>query len=367
MTEDPSLHVRDKKWTPYMIRDLFKVSRPAPRTKNDYPLGDVPFVSSGSMNNGVMKCCQPMVDEKIDFGHCITVSPVDGSTFYQPSSFIGRGGAGSSILILRIKDVSKYTLLFLTKAINHTCSKYTYGRMGNEDGIKRERILLPVNVQSEPDWEFMESFVKEREKCLLDKYLAYARQRLAECDFFMTEDFAFHVEDREWIAFRIDELFEIRPGKRLETRNKEQGNIPFIGASELNNGVTGFVSNINSSLDSNTLGVNYNGAPCVAFYHPYKCLFSDDVKHLHIIGHEDNPHIMLFLAAVFAKQRIKFSYSYKCNEQRMRKQSIMLPVDSEGLPDWDFMEHFGREREGQLLSAYITYIQSRISTADLRN
>lgn len=95
----------------------------------------------------------------------------------------------------------------------------------------------------------------------------------------------------------------------------------------MNNGITGFVSNVNQSLDSNTLGVNYNGAPCVAFYHPYQCIFSDDVKHLHIIDHEDNQHIMLFLAAVFAKQRIKFNYGYKFNEQRMRKQSIMLPVN----------------------------------------
>lgn len=187
---------------------------------------------------------------------------------------------------------------------------------------------------------------------MLEKYLAYARQRLAECEFFMTGDFTLHVEDREWIAFRIDELFEIRPGKRLETRNKEPGDMPFIGASESNNGVTGFISNINPSLDSNTLGVNYNGAPCVAFYHPYQCLFSDDVKHLHIIGREDNQHVMLFLAAVFAKQRVKFNYGYKCNEQRMRKQSIMLPVNTEGLPDWDFMEHFGREREEAAVRLY---------------
>ncbi len=37
----------------------------------------------------------------------------------------------------------------------------------------------------------------------------------------MTGDFKLHVEDRKWAVFRIDELFEIRSGKRLETRNKK--------------------------------------------------------------------------------------------------------------------------------------------------
>ncbi len=53
----------------------------------------------------------------------------------------------------------------------------------------------------------------------------------------------------------------------------KKGNKPFIGATDSNNGITAFVSNTNTSEDSNILGVNYNGSVVDNFYHPYKAIF----------------------------------------------------------------------------------------------
>ena len=164
MKGDFALSVKDREWREFFIGDIFSVSRPNARTKGEYSDGDIPFIASGAVNNGVIKCCTPRIDEVLDDGNCITVSPVDGSAFYQETSFLGRGGAGSSILILRSENLTKERGLFLSKAIQHTCSKYTYGRMGNKDGIKRERILLPVTNLGNPDYEFMEQYVRERER-----------------------------------------------------------------------------------------------------------------------------------------------------------------------------------------------------------
>ena len=85
------------------------------------------------------------------------------------------------------------------------------------------------------------------------------------------------LDDREWKAFKIEDIFIISPGKRLEKRNMIDGNRPFIGASDSNNGVTGYCGNTNESIDSNVLGINYNGSVCEAFYHAYTCIFSDDI------------------------------------------------------------------------------------------
>lgn len=73
------------------------------------------------------------------------------------------------------------------------------------------------------------------------------------------------LDEKEWCEFSLDDIFTVSAGKRLETRNKIPGTRPFIGATDNNNGVTGFVGNDNSSRDGNVLGVNYNGAPCIAF------------------------------------------------------------------------------------------------------
>ena len=168
----PSLN--EKKWKEFYIGNLFTISRPAARNKDDYTDGAIPFVASGSSNNGVMKFCSPINDERLDKGCCLTVSPVDGSAFFQPADFLGRGGAGSSILLLHNDILNAYNGLFMARMITQTCSKYLYGHMGNKKSIKRERIMLPVNENGDPDYKYMEQYTKNM---MLRKYKQYCNYR----------------------------------------------------------------------------------------------------------------------------------------------------------------------------------------------
>lgn len=173
----------EKEWDEFFIGDLFEVSRPKSRNKDDYDFGNTPFVASGALNNGVMKCCDAKQDEQLDAGNCITVSPVDGSTFYQPMDFLGRGGAGSSILMLRSDWLNLYLGQFIARAVRQTCSKYTYGHMGNKDSIKRERIMLPIDDSGKPDYEYMEQYAKNMMLRKYKQYLEFVnRQNATEVD-----------------------------------------------------------------------------------------------------------------------------------------------------------------------------------------
>ena len=167
----------EKKWGQFRLGDLFEVSRPSARNKDDYEVGDIPFVASGAMNNGVMKCCKMKVEEKLDSGNCITVSPVDGSSFYQPMDFLGRGGAGSSILILRNNGLNLFRGEFMTRVIQQTCSKYNYGHMGNKDSIKREHIMLPITDTDKPDYAYMEQYAKNMMLRKYEQYLTFIDSR----------------------------------------------------------------------------------------------------------------------------------------------------------------------------------------------
>ena len=86
--------------------------------------------------------------------------------------------------------------------------------------------------------------------------------------------------DRKWMPFKLGDVCTIEKGVRLTKANMRPGNRPFVGATSTNNGITNWVSNTNGSLDRNVLGVNYNGSVGYAFYHPYECIFTDDVKRL---------------------------------------------------------------------------------------
>ena len=177
--------------------------------------------------------------------------------------------------------------------------------------------------------------------------------------------------DREWKEFRIEDIFDIYPGKRLTKADMNKGRRPFIGATDSNNGITEWVSNTNESVDRNVLGVNYNGSVGEVFYHAYECIFSDDVKRLHLKdtdstnASDSNYFIMLFLKTTILQQKIKYAYGYKFNESRMLKQTFMLPVDANNQPDWDFMEAYMREQEISILKPTITKLCKQLKISEL--
>ena len=131
------------------------------------------------------------------------------------------------------------------------------------------------------------------------------------------------------------------------------GKIPFIGASDCNNGVTGFISNINASMDSNVLGVNYNGSVGESFYHPYTAIFSDDVKRLRFTNGDNNKQTLLFLKIALTMQKSKYAYGYKFNAHRMRRQMIMLPSCKNGEPDYQFMDKYIEQLEIKQIVKYL--------------
>ena len=151
------------KWEYFKIRSLFIVKRPAARSQSKYDDGDVPFVASGNYNNGVLKYLCPKDGETLDKGNCITISPIDGSAFYQKDDFLGRGGAGSSVIMLYNDSMNEYIGCFMATVIRTACNKYYYSDMANKDVIAEETIKLPVDENHQPDFSYMEEYMKNRE------------------------------------------------------------------------------------------------------------------------------------------------------------------------------------------------------------
>ena len=256
--------------------------------------------------------------------------------------------------------MDKYAYLFMIPLINRLSEKYSFNREINDERIKREKIILPADANGNPDFAFMSSFMQSVESDILSttlRYFAYKQQITPP-----------HIANKSinWQNFLLRDIFDIYAGKRLTKADMKKGNRPFIGATDSNNGITEWVSNTNDSMDSNVLGVNYNGSVGETFYHPYECIFSDDVKRLHLkqslsasqgvsVASKENKYIMLYLKTAILQQKVKYAYGYKFNESRMLKQSILLPATPENTPDWDYMESYMRSLESQQLVNVLNY------------
>ena len=155
-----------------------------------------------------------------------------------------------------------------------------------------------------------------------------------------------HFDKVEWKEFFLDEICNINSGVRLTKANMNEGKMPFIGATDSNNGITNFVSNTNKSLDKNVLGVNYNGSVVENFYHPYECIFSDDIKRVSFKDEQgQNKYCYMFLKQMILQQKEKYRYAYKFNGDRMARQKIMMPVDSHAIINFNFMKRYITSKE----------------------
>lgn len=162
------------------------------------------------------------------------------------------------------------------------------------------------------------------------------------------------LEYKNWKEFFLEDVVSIKGGKRLTKADMQDGKMPFIGASEQNNGVTAFTCSENESLDNNVLGVNYNGSVGFSFYHPYKAIFTDDVKRVKWKDDtHNNRYTLLFLSSMIGQQKCKYAYGYKFNSQRMKRQKILLPICSDNTIDWLFMETYMKQKEQEILKPTI--------------
>jgi len=148
-------------------------------------------------------------------------------------------------------------------------------------------------------------------------------------------------EDMNWKPFRYGELFEIRKGKRLTKEDMVEGPIPFIGATDADNGITAYVGNDENLHEGNRITVSYNGSIAEAFYQAVPFVASDDVNVLEPRFALDK-YIGLFLCTLIRREKYRYNYGRKWHAEKMRESRIRLPVTSSGEPDWSLMRNYVR-------------------------
>lgn len=332
-------------WKVFYLSDIFTNYHGKRLVKEQRKNGNIPLLTASESNQGVSDYISKNknMTKHIDF---ISID-MFGHAFYHDYNCYG----DDNIYFFKNNSISKQAKLFIVACINKNSSKYSYGNQFRQDNADKDKIILPVNSKGEPDYKFMEEYIKERENKFKEQYKEHTKKIVVNLKKRIDKEV-------NWNNFPIADIFNIKSGKRLTKADMKIGNIPFISAADNNNGVTNFISNLNESLDKNVLGVNYdgNGGMVISFYHPYDCIFSDSVKRFHFKNTQDDKYVFLFTKVSILKQRDKYRYGYKFNETRMKKQQIMLPVNFKGEPDYEFMHNYMLYLEQKKILEYLEYI-----------
>lgn len=315
--------------------------------------GDIPYVTRSNLNNGI----DIFVGEKqntgfsIDRGNVITIGLDTQTVFYQPKNFF----TGQNIQIVENKLLNKEIALFLVPLLKIQMRKFSWGSTGATlTRLNRTKILLPVDSNGNPNWRFMEDYIKRKQKEQAQKIVNYYKQRMIEYCFELLD-----FENVEWKEFKFEKIFKkIQRGKRLTKSNQIEGNTPYISSTAMNNGVDNFINNEdNVRKFKNCLTVANSGSVGACFYHHYEFVASDHVTSLKLKDENNaDKYIYLFISSIIKRLEEKYSFNREINDKRIRQEKIILPVDKNGNPHWQYMRMVMKKIESEKISKVVEHL-----------
>lgn len=165
--------------------------------------------------------------------------------------------------------------------------------------------------------------------------------------------------NHKWKAFDFTDVFtDIQRGKRLKKADHSEGNTPYVSSTSQTNGVDGFIGNTSRvRAFEDCLTVANSGSVGSAFYHRYRFVASDHVTRLQREGLDK--YAYLFMVPIINRLSEKYSFNREINDERIKREKLLLPIDNKGEIDFAFMSDFMREVEKDILGTTLKYFADK--------
>lgn len=148
-------------------------------------VGDVPLISARNCDNGV-KAFVSIPNERLHRGHAITLNNDGdggaGLAYYQPMEF----ALDTHVTDLRPRDssgnLSRYAMQFVAASISKQRTLFGHGRSISLKRLNLLRVMLPIDESSNPDWQFMEDYIREREAIQIEHCCEFLMKRTSDIE-----------------------------------------------------------------------------------------------------------------------------------------------------------------------------------------
>ena len=338
----------------FKLSDIFeiKISKCIHENGLKQGAGTIPYVTRTSLNNGVLKFVCSQRIEKLNPGNVITVGMDTQTVFYQKQNFY----CGRDILSLSNTIMNQYIGIFIVGILDQIVKKkFSYGYCASLTRIKNLEIKLPSTPEGNPDWEFMESYIREQYREVVQERIEELEKKKPDAPTMLRD-----IEEIQATAdFPLVQVFPtITRGIQISKRNRKPGTLPYISASLLNHGEADFVSVDEKYIYKDCLTVPFIGGENCTFYHDGEFVPSSDVAVLQ--NKNFDKHIYVFLIGILNVIMQKYSFGYKASLERLQKQTIPLPITSDGKPDWEFMSDYIKTQSQIVFEEELKRLKSKL-------
>lgn len=337
-------------WKTFGFTEIFEVCKGFYNKKPE-PSGEgtISFLSATSDNNGVTEHYtleeianatrtgdghNDPLSRKLFPGHavCVTNNGSVGFAYYQAEQFTCSHDVNP---LYRLDgEFTEATGLFVASVIMKDRYRWAYGRKWRPERMVHSTVDLPATPDGKPDWQWMESYINS----LHSEPLKTSNGSKAALGTFV-------FDIREWHEFRVEELFDSiykvasyddSELERVDMWGKKT--VPYVTRTDLDNSVKSLVSsaglaNIEAGnaivIGDTTSTISYQPGPFVAGEHI-------------IAARADwmNKYTGLFITCLLRQERYRYSYGRAYKLDSIRNTELRLPVTSDGIPDWQWMENY---------------------------
>lgn len=150
--------VDTREWGKFRVGELFVQERGKEKAPKQNEPGDCPLIQETNNNNGFDRMVVPT---KIIKGNSITVSiNYAQNVFYQADDFC----ASVNIAVLRNNHLNRYNSQFVCSVLRNAHQKFDYTSKISKELLNKEMIMLPVDKTGQPDWAYMEEYMRKVEE-----------------------------------------------------------------------------------------------------------------------------------------------------------------------------------------------------------
>lgn len=149
-------------WKEFKLTDIFRMNNTKSIVQKDVvpDSGTVPYVTAQAWNNGVMTYIDCPA-EWLDKGDCIMIGGKTLTFSYQAQAFCSNDSHNIALHLKDAKKASEMRYLFLIAALRGSLyQKYSWGDSISMKTIKNDVFQLPVDASGEPDWAYMDEYMR---------------------------------------------------------------------------------------------------------------------------------------------------------------------------------------------------------------
>ena len=337
-------------WKPFKVIELFEVKNTHSilKSKIEEDSGKIPYVTASNENNGVYTYIN-YIEEFKEQGNCIMIGGKTLTITYQKEDFYSNDSHNLALYLkeseYRTENIQLFLITALKASIGHT---YSWGNSISSKSIKKDIIMLPSDKDGNPDFSYMESYMKNREIAVsasLTKLQSAKRSEICQ-----------KINTKEWRTFHLYDIFEIDPGTKLDKAKMDttEPKINFVGRSNFNNGITQKVNKIQglNPYDSGCLTLALGGAYLGSCFIQEEPFYTSQNVVVLIPKENITFEAKQFIAtAIFKESQNNYrAFIKELNAHIKRDFVIKLPVTESDTPDYNFMTKYIRNIKDKALN-----------------